>query len=64
MTPLYDALLAVTAAPLWVRVVFHAWVTVWPAAKLQVSFQLLTASPRLVTVTLAVKPFGHCDATT
>jgi hypothetical protein len=40
-------------------VAFHAWVTVWPAGYDQVRVHELTASPRLVTVTLAPKPPGH-----
>ncbi|KOX21392.1 hypothetical protein ADK67_27270 [Saccharothrix sp. NRRL B-16348] len=54
---------AVTWAPLCVAVAFHAWVTCWPEAKLQVSVQELIGSPRFVTATFAVKPLFHCDGT-
>jgi hypothetical protein len=57
--PFQLALRAVTAAPVCVSVVFHAWVTCCPAENDQVSVQLLTGSPRLVRDTLAPKPPGH-----
>jgi hypothetical protein len=57
--PLYATLVAVTAAPDWVTAAFQAWVTVCPAAKDQVSRQLLTGSPRLVTFTSAPNPPDH-----
>ena len=40
-------------------VAFHAWVTRWPDGNVQPRRQPLIGSPRLVTVTLAVKPPGH-----
>src|ERR1051325_9792545 len=52
-------LTAVAAAPDWVTVAFHAWVTVWPLGKDQVRRQPLTGSPRLVMSTLAPKPPPH-----
>jgi hypothetical protein len=58
---LYDTSAAVTADPDWVTVAFHAWVTDCPAVKLQVNRHPLTVSPRLVTVTLAPNPPGHCE---
>jgi hypothetical protein len=54
-------LAAVMLAPLCVTVAFQAWVTVWPAAYAQVSFQPSIGSPRLVMVTLAPKPPCHCE---
>ncbi len=62
MTPfqLLAGLLAVTAAPLWVTVAFHALVTCWPLAKVQVSVQpLMAVAPPLVIFTSAVKPLLH-----
>jgi hypothetical protein len=56
-------LFAVTAAPLWVRLVFQNCDTVCPALKLQVRLQPLIASPRLVIVTFAPNPPDHCDVT-
>jgi hypothetical protein len=55
--------LAVTAAPVWVSAVFHAFVTTCPADHDQVSVQALSGSPRLVIDTLAVNPPCHCDGT-
>jgi hypothetical protein len=57
--PFQAALRAVTCAPDWVRTVFHACVTCWPAPNDQVSVQLESGSPRLVWLTLPVKPPGH-----
>ena len=54
---------AVTAEPLWVRVVFHELVTVCPAGHDHVSDQLDSASPRLVIATLAPKPPCYCEET-
>ena len=47
---------AVTEPPLWVVLMFQAWVICCPAANDQVSVQPLIGSPRLVTIRLAVKP--------
>jgi hypothetical protein len=46
----------VTAAPDWVTAAFHAEVTRWSPPKAQPSRHEVTAGPRLVTVTCAVKP--------
>ncbi len=46
----------VTCLPDWVNVPFQPLVTCWFPAKSHSSVQLLSASPRLVTFTLAVKP--------
>ena len=51
--------MTVTLAPDWVRLPFQSWVTVWPLAKLHLSVQLVSGSPRLVMFTLAPKPPGH-----
>jgi len=56
-------LTAVTALPLCVTVAFQAWVTVCPAANVQRSVQPESGSPRLVTLTFAVKPPAHCEPT-
>src|SRR5690242_8845006 len=51
---------AVTAAPLWLTVAFHAWVTACPLAKLNVTVQPDSAAvPLSVTVTVAWKPPCH-----
>jgi hypothetical protein len=42
---------------------FQAWVTVWAAAYVHRNVQVLTASPRFVTLTLPVNPFVHCELT-
>ena len=65
--PLLAVLVAVTAVPLWVTLAFQALLTVWPLAKVQVTFQLERAADPAVTVTLALKPPGapllvHWDA--
>ncbi|GAA3293227.1 hypothetical protein GCM10020218_069800 [Dactylosporangium vinaceum] len=52
-------MVAVAAAPDWVTVAFHAWVTVWPPGNVHVNRQPFTGSPRLVTSTFAPKPPGH-----
>ena len=57
--PLYEALFACTRVPDWVRVAFQAWVTFWPAAKSKTNCQAVTASPRLVIWTSALKPPSH-----
>ena len=57
--PFQPALLIVTAAPDCVAVPPQACVICWPAPNDQPSFQLLTASPRLVTTTSPPKPLGH-----
>jgi hypothetical protein len=49
-------LVTVTFAPDWLTEPFQSWVTVCPAANDQVTRQPLMGSPRLVTVTLALKP--------
>src|SRR3954471_24890276 len=54
--PFQVALVTVTWVPDWATVPFHSWVTVWPAANDQVSRQLVSASPRLSTSTLAPNP--------
>ena len=51
--------MTLTLAPDWVKLPFHSWVTACPALNDQVRVQLLTALPRLVTVTLAPKPPCH-----
>ena len=45
--------------PLCVAVVLHACVMVWLPGKAQVSVHPLIADPRLVILTLAVKPVLH-----
>jgi hypothetical protein len=58
--PFQLMLAAVTRVPAWVQVAFQPWVTFWPVAgKSKVNVHLDTASPRLVTATLAVNPLGH-----
>src|SRR5262245_5858027 len=57
--PFQSALRAVTWAPLWVTVAFHAWVTCWPAVNDQVNVQLVSGSPRFVRMMLAPNPPGH-----
>src|SRR3954454_6053680 len=39
---------ALTCAPFWATVAFHAWVTRWPAPNDNVSVQPVSGSPRLV----------------
>src|SRR3954449_10604061 len=56
-------LTAVTAAPDWVTVAFHAWATVCPPPNDQRSVHPLIGSPRLVTPTEAPKPPCHCELT-
>ena len=51
--PLYGRLATETVEPLWVAVPFHSCVIFWPAVNVQPTFQELTGSPRLVTVTSA-----------
>ncbi len=51
--------MAVTAVPLCVTFAFHAWVTLCPLAKVQVSIHEVTGSPRLVTVTSPPNPPDH-----
>ena len=57
--PFQPASFTLTALPDWVKVPFHTWEMVWPAAKVQVNVQPLTASPTLVIVTFAPKPPAH-----
>jgi hypothetical protein len=52
-------LAALTWAPADVTVALQAWLTVCPEGKVQPSRQPSIRSPRLVMVTLAVKPPGH-----
>jgi len=59
MEAFQPTLLTLTCDPDWVTVPFHAWVTVCPAAKDQVSRHPFTGSPRLSTLTLVPKPPGH-----
>ncbi len=55
-----DGFVAVTFVPDWVMVALQPWVTVWLPDQAQVRFQPPEiGSPRLVTVTLPVKPFDH-----
>ncbi|GAB3838634.1 hypothetical protein GCM10029963_04980 [Micromonospora andamanensis] len=55
--PFQLALRAVTELPLWLQVADQPWVSRWPpSGKVNPRVQLLSASPRLVTVTLAVNP--------
>src|SRR5688572_30010786 len=61
-TALWATLTAVTCAPEALTVAFQAWLTVCPEGKAQPSRQPSSRSPRLVTVTLAVKPPGHWPA--
>ena len=56
-------LAAVTAAPDWVTVALHAWLTVCPAPNDHRSVHPLIGSPRLVTATEAPKPPCHCELT-
>jgi hypothetical protein len=53
-------LAAVTAVPDWVMVALQPWVICWLPGQVQVTRQPPEiASPRLVTVTLPVKPVLH-----
>ncbi len=61
--PLYDSLVAVTAAPLWPTFAFQLLVTFWLPAKVQPSDQPEVAAPLLVTVTAAVKPLPQSFCT-
>jgi hypothetical protein len=56
IVPLYDALVTVTALPLWVSLPFHRLVTCSLPLKFQPTFQELIAEPELVMVTLTLKP--------
>jgi hypothetical protein len=60
--PFQPALVALTAAPLWLKVAFQPLVIFWSFGNVQVTVQPLIASPRLVTVTPATKPPPHCEA--
>jgi hypothetical protein len=53
----------VVTGPEVVTTAFHAWVTAWPAGKVQVSVQPLIRSPRLVIVTFPWKPPVHWPVT-
>ncbi|GGO32348.1 hypothetical protein GCM10011574_71570 [Microbispora bryophytorum] len=53
--------MAVTVEPDWLWVALQIWVTCSPAPKDQVSCQPLTASPRLLMVTLALNPPGQLE---
>jgi hypothetical protein len=57
--PFQVAFVAVTALPLCVADALHACVTACPAVNDQVNAQPLTGSPKLVMLTLAVKPVVH-----
>ncbi len=48
-----------TWAPDWLAVPLHSWVTLGPAVNDQAGRQLVTGSPRLSTVTVALNPPGH-----
>src|ERR1700754_1310533 len=53
-------LVALTCSPVWVLLAFQSWVIVCDELpKSQPTFQLETASPRLVTSTWAWNPPGH-----
>jgi hypothetical protein len=54
----------VTVLPDWLNSPDQPWSTRWPAENVHSSVQLETASPRLVTVTLAPKPPFHWLDTT
>jgi hypothetical protein len=50
--PFQAAGVAVTAVPLWVTVALQLWLTTWPLAKFQVTFQLVIGVlPEFLTVT-------------
>ena len=59
--PLYEALVAVTVAPLCVsEPSFHEPVTFWSPGKVNFTVQpLIVLVPVLLIVTVAVKPPGH-----
>lgn len=58
--PFQLRLAADTRGPAWVQVAPQPWVTFWLAlGKSNVNVQLDSASPRLVTLALAVNPPGH-----
>jgi hypothetical protein len=58
--PFQLRLVAETRAPDCVQVALQPWVTFWSLfGKSNVSVQLVTAEPRLVTATFAVNPLGH-----
>jgi hypothetical protein len=48
-----------TASPLWDTVPFHSWVTCWLPGKVHATVHEVIGAPRLVTDTLAPKPFDH-----
>ena len=57
---LYDALVMVTFAPVWVKLPFHSWVIVCPLAKVNCRLQLVIAIlPVFVMVMFVPKPPGH-----
>jgi hypothetical protein len=58
--PFQAAFFTVTAEPDCVVTELHAWVTVWPDGKLNVSVQpLIAVDDVFFTVTFAVKPVFH-----
>lgn len=55
--PFHDSLVAVTSLPVWLHFADQPWVTRWELfGKENLSVQPVSASPRFLTVTLAVKP--------
>ena len=63
--PFQLRLRAVTAAPLWLTVAFHAWVICWPLAKVNVAVHAEVAGGRAVASrsTSPWKPPVHCEMT-
>jgi hypothetical protein len=57
--PLYASLVADTLCPVCVTCAFHAEVTCWPASKVQVTSQDVSAAPPSTTLTSAVNPPVH-----
>jgi hypothetical protein len=57
--PLYPTLAAVTLSPDWVSVAFQIWVICWLPGNVQAAVHEVTALPRFVKDTLAVKPPDH-----
>ncbi len=62
--PFHDSFVAVTSLPDWLHRADQPWTTRWLLfGKVNFSDQLLSASPRFLMVTLAVKPlFQSFDA--
>lgn len=62
--PFQSTLRAVTVAPDWVTVAFHAWLTAWPLANVKVAVQPVEADEEpFLTMTSPWKPPVHCEAT-